>query len=183
MNNIAISIQQMLAQFDSYINKNFPVQEVSQFLKTHPLQQKVLEQYTFFNNSHYTRNLIHKCKDYELMAVCWKPGQIAPIHGHEGEKCWARVESGKLKICNYKLENSTTPLQIKKTSEIIGETGYLDGPADIHKVENPFDENAISLHLYTKPFNKCDIYNLDTGTKDRVALSYYSEFGAPCETT
>ena len=41
-------------------------------------------------------------------------------------------------------------------------------------MENTFDEDAISLHVYAKPFSECDIYNLDTGKIDRVELAYDS---------
>ena len=107
------------------------------------------------------------------MLVCWKAGQVAPIHGHEGEKCWMRVESGALQISNYTLE-SIDPLLLNMADQIKGETGHLDGPAEIHSVENAYSEDAVSLHVYAKPFSKCDIYCLDTGTVERVKLVYDS---------
>ena len=58
--------------------------------------------------------------------------------------------------------------------------GFLDGPADIHSVENIQDEPAISLHLYTKPFGECDIYCIDKGTIERVPLVYDSMYTELC---
>ena len=84
-----------------------------------------------------------------------------------------RVEVGSLNICNYKLE-SIDPLSLSMVNQIKGDAGFLDGPAEIHSVENTFDEDAISLHVYAKPFSECDIYNLDTGKIDRVELAYDS---------
>ena len=92
----------------------------------------------------YTRNLIHREPNFEIMLVCWPPHISAPIHGHEGEKCWARVQTGKLNICNYK-EVSRNPLKLEKIQELECAPGFLDGPADIHSVENLSDSSWILL--------------------------------------
>ena len=60
------------------------------------------------------------------------------------------------------------------TDLVQGERGYLDGPAEIHSVENIFDQPAVSLHIYAQPFSECDIYCLDVGRIERVALVYDS---------
>ena len=95
------------------------------------------------------------------------------IHGHEGEKCWMRVESGALQICNYKLDR-VNPLTLTMTDLTKGAAGYLDGPAEIHSVENVYNETAVSLHIYAKPFDKCDIYDLDAGIIRKTELLYDS---------
>ena len=77
------------------------------------LSEKDLEKYDHRNETTYTRNLIHREKDFEIMLVCWPPHVSAPIHGHEGEKCWARVQTGELKICNY-VEINRDPLSLEK---------------------------------------------------------------------
>jgi hypothetical protein len=52
--------------------------------------------------------------------------------------------------------------------------GHLDGPADIHAVENRFDEDAVSLHVYARPYAECDVYDLEAGVVRRVELRYDS---------
>ena len=32
----------------------------------------------------YQRNVIKKTEHYELVAICWTPGQLTPIHDHVG---------------------------------------------------------------------------------------------------
>jgi len=58
--------------------------------------------------------------------------------------------------------------------------GCLDGPAEIHSVENISNENAISLHVYTKPFNKCDVFYPEKGIVERKSLAYDSINKIPC---
>ena len=55
-----------------------------------------------------------------------------------------------------------------------------DGPADIHSVENITGEFATSLHVYAKPYDACDIYDIEKGTVDRIKLSYHSIDGILC---
>ena len=70
-----------------FAKQNFPETEVTSYLKILDIPQEKLEKYCHFNKEFYTRNLVHKEDDFEIMVVCWSPGQMAPIHGHEGEKC------------------------------------------------------------------------------------------------
>ena len=113
------------------------------------------------------------------MVICWPPNTSAPIHGHEGEKCWARVQDGNLQICNYE-EVSSDPLELNMLQELSCSPGFLDGPADIHSVENITDKFATSLHVYAKPYDACDIYDIEKGTVDRTKLSYHSIDGILC---
>ena len=163
----------LISQLKKYALEDYPIPLVTEFLNEYKLPDKELNDYLHFKDNKYARNLVYKDKDFEILIVCWHPEQIAPIHGHEGEKCWMRVEIGSLNICNYKLK-SIDPLSLSMVNQIKGDAGFLDGPAEIHSVENAFDEDAISLHVYTKPFSECDIYNLDTGKIDRVELAYDS---------
>jgi hypothetical protein len=54
--------------------------------------------------------------------------------------------------------------------------GYVDGPADIHAVTNPtsLEEDAVSLHVYCRPYDECDIYDTEQGAVRRVRLVYDS---------
>ena len=46
--------------------------------------------------------------------------------------------------------------------ELSCDPGYLDGPADLHSVKNTSEDFATSLHIYAKPYDACDIYDLDS---------------------
>ena len=141
----------LISQLKKFATEDFPISTVSDYLNDYSLSDDILNEYAHFKDQKYCRNLVHKENDFEIIVVCWKAGQVAPIHGHEGEKCWMRVESGALRV-----------------------SGHLDGPAEIHSVENVYSDDAVSLHVYAKPFSKCDIYCLDSGTVERVELVYDS---------
>ena len=68
---------------------------------------------------------------------------------------------------------SEDPLTLEQVGEPLeGGAGFLDRPADLHLVENPeeFGEDVVTLHLYSKPYDACDVYYSMTGPKRRAQL-------------
>ncbi len=121
-------MESLIKYLKIFAEQNFPVAEVSSYLSDLDIPPNKLEKYCHFNNDFYTRNLVHKEQDFEILVICWPGKQAAPIHGHEGEKCWARVQSGTLQICNYE-QKSLNPLLLKRVEKVLGGPNYLDGPA------------------------------------------------------
>jgi hypothetical protein len=146
---------------------------VQQFLGAHLIEPASIERYIRFEEDRYTRHLVFKDSSVELLVLCWRRGTHAPIHGHEGELCWARVERGRLRFTGYR-ELSRSPLSLAPLGHPLeGRPGHVDGPADIHAVET-LGEDAVSLHVYVRPYDECDIYDLARGVIRRVRLSYDS---------
>ena len=172
-------IESVINILKEFAKEDFPVTKVTSYLLDLDLSRGELKKYDHRADDHYTRNLIHRDVDFEIMVICWPPNTSAPIHGHEGEKCWARVETGQLRICNYE-EVSSKPLKLNKIQELDGSPGFLDGPADIHSVENISNNFATSLHVYSRPYDSCDIYDIDRAIVERIKLSYHSIDGIVC---
>ena len=158
------------------VRRGFDRSDVHRFLTETRIEPASLAPHVRFEDGRYTRHLVYKSREVELLILCWPRGSRAPIHGHEGELCWARVERGSLRFTNY-CEMSRAPLHVLPLGGAIdGGPGYLDGPADLHAVENPteFEADAVSLHVYSRPYDKCDIYELAAGVVRRVQLRYDS---------
>lgn len=150
--------------------------EMKRFLAVTHIEPAALEPYVRFEPGRYTRHLVHKDRDVEVLVLCWPCGARAPIHGHEGELCWARVERGRLRFTSYR-EASRAPLRLVALGSLVeGGPGHVDGPADVHAVENPaeLEENAVSLHVYSRPYDECDLYDSIEGPVRRVRLQYDS---------
>ena len=146
---------------------------VEAFLASHLIEPASIGRYVGFAAGRYTRHLVFKNAAVELLVLCWGRGSRAPIHGHEGELCWARVERGRLRFASYR-ELSRDPLTLAPVGHPFeGGPGHVDGPADIHAVET-VGEDAVSLHVYVKPYDECDIYDLPGGVVRRVRLTYDS---------
>ena len=174
-----LSLEQFIEELKHFAMLEFPVREVHHFLKESVLAPDQLRPYSFETLEGYARNLVHKSPEFELLVVVWAPEGSAPIHGHEGEKCWTRVEKGNLRFTNYRERPNADSFDLEVISERIGGPGHLDGPADIHKVENLTSEPAITLHIYSRPYDACDIYDMDQRCKLRKTMSYHSKYGVP----
>ena len=172
-------MKSFIKSLKSFAEKNFPINEVSDLILKSKFSNKSLDKYSHFNKNTYTRNMIYKDSNFEILLICWSPGQMAQAHGHEGEKCWFKILSGSLEIYNYEIE-SIKPLKLKQLEKINASSGYLDGPADIHAINNCYEDPVKTLHVYAKPYDSCDIYDLKTNQIQRLKMNYYSIDGKIC---
>lgn len=173
----SVGMSEFVEKLNKFSYKNFPEDEIYKMLQNNPFPIELLEPYIFYSDIRYTRNLIHKAPDFELILMCWNAGQYSAIHGHEGQKCWMRVEKGALEFTDYQEEPGSSSKMLKKINVKTGKFGFIDGPALIHKVANTSGNQAISLHIYASPFDQCDIYDLDLNQKKKLPLGYHSIHG------
>ena len=48
----------------------------------------------------------------------------------------------------------------------------------LHRVENPSNsDKAVTLHLYSPPFDECDTFDEKTGHKNTCKVTFWSKFG------
>ncbi|HXB19917.1 MAG TPA: hypothetical protein VNV88_00985, partial [Candidatus Solibacter sp.] len=49
----------------------------------------------------------------------------------------------------------------------------------VHKVYNPseFGQRAVSLHVYSKPYDSCVVYSAEQHKCGEIQLNYTSQFG------
>lgn len=169
MENFAETVRRLVAS-------HAPAPEIQRFLVGTRIEGRSLDRFVRFEDGRYTRHLVLKTPEVEVLVLCWRRGSRAPIHGHEGELCWARVERGRLRFSGYR-EVSRHPLRLQPLGAAVeGGPGYVDGPADIHAVDNPAElgEDAVTVHVYSRPYDECDIYDPERGAVQRVRLRYDS---------
>ena len=55
----------------------------------------------------------------------------------------------------------------------------VDPLEPVHRVVNPaeFNQRAVSLHVYSRPFDTCVVYSPEQGTCGEIKLHYTSEYG------
>lgn len=171
-----VSIGQVVADLLDLEKAGFATPEVQAYLLATRIEPTSLERYVTVDQTHYTRNLIHRTDGFELLALCWAVGQAAPIHDHEEQRCWARVERGRLRFTDFTLLSDDPPHLEQSGPAVTGDPGHLNALPRIHKVENDpsFRQRAVSLHLYARPFAECTIYDLSRREKRRQRLRYDS---------
>jgi predicted metal-dependent enzyme (double-stranded beta helix superfamily) len=158
---------------------------IHKFLTEHPVDPDTLQPYLIWDQQHYTRNLIDKTPLYELLAICWEVGQASAVHNHKDQNCWMAVPVGRLMVQNYRVlhENPDAgECRIEKADIVemnLDSPEAVDREAPVHKVFNPrgFNNRAVSLHIYSRPFDTCTVYSEEKQTCAEIRLSYTSEYG------
>jgi len=161
------------------------VAEIRRLLRENRVDQESLKPYLIWDRQHYTRNLIDKTPLYELMAICWEVGQESSIHNHRDQNCWMAVPIGRLLVQNFRVLRQdmntgycdltpTDTVEMNRANPVA-----VDPAAPVHRVYNPaeFAERAVSLHVYSKPFDSCVVYSDQQHKCGEIKLHYTSEYG------
>jgi cysteine dioxygenase len=165
--------------------REFTLENVQDYVIRHAVRPETIDKYCFFSKGSYTRNLIFKNEIFECMTVCWDIGQHSRIHNHRDQNCWMSAPIGRLRVQNYRVAAHDAA---HGTCRIIPTDSYdLDAihPAyvnpiePVHEVQNlaEFNQRAVTIHIYSKPFDSCEVYLRDQGTYSNVPLFYTSEYG------
>jgi cysteine dioxygenase len=161
------------------------------------LRPETLHDYVWWRDSFYTRNLIYRDELFEVMTICWSPGQKTAIHTHNGQLGWMTVSQGEVltheyhhtrcnapenqNVVNIDCLGGATELQIDKIRTLTCAEGTgmvtVDKLQTIHQIENAGSTGCISLHVYSKPFDSCIAFDLEHQRCYRRQLSYFSKEG------
>ena len=183
-----VSIQELALELRKLPKASFDeVHTVRDFLHKHPVAPETLAPYLVWDRQHYTRNLIDKTHLYEVIAICWEVGQASSIHNHRDQNCWMAVPIGRLLVENYHLVGQDLAagrcqLEPLNTLEMNESHPCAVDPADpVHRVVNPrdFQQRAVSLHVYSRPFDTCIVYSPEQGTCGEIHLRFHTEYGTP----
>jgi cysteine dioxygenase len=159
--------------------------DILEFLTRTPVDPETLTPYLTWHGQHYTRNLIDRTPLYELMAICWEVGQASSVHNHRDQNCWMAVPVGRLLVQNYHtvsqdLDRGCCELEATDTIEMNPAHPCAVNPTDpVHRVVNPreFGKRAVSLHVYSRPFDTCVVYSPEQGTCGEIRLQFNTAFG------
>ena len=183
-----VSIQDFVLELRKFPETAFDrTDQIAKFLENVLVAPHTLAPYLTWDGQHYTRNLIDKTPLYELMAICWEIGQGSSVHNHRDQNCWMAVPIGRLRVENYrvivqKLEQGTCELEPADTAEM-NQTHpcAVDPQEPVHRVYNPREVNqrAVSLHVYSRPFDSCVVYSPEQHTCGEIKLHYNTEYGRP----
>jgi len=183
-----VNIDHLVSGLREIPDEEFVCDVVYSFLSEHPVEIDSVTKYLHWSPSFYTRNLIYKDARFEMMAICWEKGQVSRVHNHWDQRCWMTVPIGRLKGQNFAIESideSIGHCKLRETdtfelAECLAAKVELEEP--VHQILNlpEYDERAVSIHIYSKPYDRCLAYCRDTHTFREVELFYTSIDGKLC---
>lgn len=183
-----VPIDELVAELRALPEASFrELDRVRALLRNKPVDPATIERYLCWDRQHYTRNLIDKTETFELMAICWDIGQISSIHNHRDQNCWMAVPIGRLMVQNYRViskDLAAHRCQIEPTDKVemnAAQPCAVDPAEPVHSVYNPreWNQRAVSLHVYSRPFDSCEVYSLEQGTCGDIQLHYTTVKGQP----
>jgi hypothetical protein len=180
-----LAILDWVAGLAAISERDFALKRVQDYIVAHAVKPESLDGFCFFSKGNYTRNLIFKNDIFECMAICWEIGQSSRVHNHRDQNCWMSAPIGKLRIQNFRVTDQDAALG---TCHILPtdiydmdatHPGHVNPLEPVHQVLNlpEFNQRAVSVHVYSKPFDTCEIYQREKGTYADVPLHYTSEYG------
>lgn len=114
-----------------------------------------------FKDSHYSRHLVFRSGNVEILVVCWRPGQGSPIHGHG-------PSDGLMIILEGEITNTTYYANGQKVTTVWqeGDVGHTPIGAQ-HEVKNTSNKDVMSLHIYAPPLER-ELQGADLGYHNDV---------------
>ncbi len=175
---------------------------IAAYMGATTLRPEALSDYVWWRDSVYTRNLIYRDELFEVMTICWSPGQKTAIHTHNGQLGWMTVAQGEVathqfrhtscnapenqNVVNIDCLGGATELQLDRVGTLVCAEGSgmvtVDKLQTIHQIENAGTTGCVSLHVYSKPFDSCIAFDLERQCCYRRTLSYFSKEGHRTET-
>lgn len=183
------SIGEVIIGLKEIDDASFTCQNVYDYLGSTPVDTDSIQRYLHWSPKFYTRNLVYKDDRFEVMAICWESGQVSRVHNHSDQKCWMTVPTGRLRGQNFavaEMDEARGHCRLVETdsfelSDCLAAKVELEEP--IHQILNlaEYDQRAVSIHIYSKPYDKCLSYCRVTDTFSEVQLSYTSIDGRLCD--
>ncbi|XP_060700535.1 cysteine dioxygenase type 1-like [Hemiscyllium ocellatum] len=162
-------------------NDKIDVDEVRDMLESYKSDPSEWLKYAKFDKYRYTRNLVDEGNGkFNLMILCWGEGHGSSIHDHADSHCFLKLLQGQLKETLFHWPDGKGKELNKKFETILQENQctYINDSLGVHRVENlSHTEVAVSLHLYSPPFDSCNCFDERTGHKKKVGVTFTSKYG------
>lgn len=194
MEQTEVVVPKSLVELIAILHKIFEsdhinVEEVQEIMESYESNPQDWKQYAKFDKYRYTRNLVDEGNGkFNLIMLCWGEGHGSSIHDHSDSHCFMKMLQGQLKETLFEWPDSKKGEMRQKSQRILTENkvAYINDSIGLHRVENgSHTEGAISLHLYSPPFQMCQTFDQRTGHKNTVQMTFWSKFGerTPFEAT
>jgi predicted metal-dependent enzyme (double-stranded beta helix superfamily) len=132
--------------------------------------------------AHYTRNLIYCAPDncLSLYALVWLPGQWTPVHDH-GSWGVVGVVEGVLEERSFVRQSADDGrdegIALARGGVVLlpprAVSTFVPNPDHIHITGVPAGRpRAVSLHLYGRTMSDFNLYDVEAGTRRRIAVAH-----------
>jgi len=144
------------------------------------LSDELIAGRTRFAGEAYARNLVCRTPFFELLVLCWLPGQESTIHDHAGALNAIRVHSGALTSRVFTVVPGAAPGAgpVQQVAEDLVRPG--DGLVGvdrngIHQLANASSDDLVTIHVYAPALMELTVYSTESAEVERRPLRYTLE--------
>lgn len=182
-----------------FASDDISVEYVQKLMTSYASKPKEWKKFAKFDQFRYTRNLVDEGNGkFNLMVLCWNEAQGSSIHSHANSHCFLKVLDGAVKEELFEWPSEPSPAHPGDTPTAAGDNNgeeggmkkwaehvfdknacaYINDSIGLHRVENSSHSNkAVTLHLYSPPFDECQCFDERTGRATNSQVTFWSKFG------
>jgi cysteine dioxygenase len=118
-----------------------------------------------FRSGGYTRHLLHRSPRFEVLLLCWDQGLESDLHDHAGQRCWMTALDGEIEEVRF-VRDDPGAVHLEGVRLLDrARPAFIRDELGLHVVRARPSSQAVSLHLYAKPVERCGIYCDRTGAR------------------
>lgn len=143
-------------------------QAVLASLGTAKIDWTVFGPHLAFDREVYVRRRLYLNTSWEILLLCWLPGQQTAIHDHGDSWGSTLVLMGDLVESQYKWHGRGIPMDMKGDCPLGERQITVETQSTVHVVSNRSAAPAVSLHLYSPPLRFLHAYDGLSGDQNYV---------------
>ena len=183
-----LSLERFIVETNRAGTQTMPQGEFNELAQRLDLDDALIGTHVRFCDDHYARNLICRTAQFELLVLCWKPGQASTIHDHAGSLNVTRLYLGELTSRRFRRRDGGRGVSEaggaasgglpRGPVELIDEQVIADSGAatvdrgEIHQLANESGTELITVHLYAPPLTDIVVYSLTEPQTEVLRLRY-----------
>ena len=179
----------------------FTHDRLGEILGGKPIRESSWRARARWRDDKYARHSIHRTELFDVILLCWKPGQLSPVHNHQGNSGWVRVLRGRMEETHWQPpdwmaagvpmpndefdideEGVGHGITLRRGDHFVHAAGpavcSVDRDRPIHQLGNPArhrdDEPAVTLDVYSRPHDSCMAFDVQKASCWRVSLEFDS---------
>jgi predicted metal-dependent enzyme (double-stranded beta helix superfamily) len=141
-----------------------------------------------FSDDHYARNLVCRTPAFELLVLCWNPGQASTIHDHAGSLNVTRLYLGELTSRTFRRRDGGRgvtkvgaaasgelprgPVELIDEQVLGGGGAATVDRGEIHQLANQSEAGLVTVHLYAPPLTDIVVYSQTEAHTEVQRLRY-----------
>jgi predicted metal-dependent enzyme (double-stranded beta helix superfamily) len=183
-----LSLERFIVETNRAGTQTMPQGEFNELAQRLDLDDALVGTHVRFCEEHYARNLVCRTAQFELLVLCWKPGQASTIHDHAGSLNVTRLYSGELTSRQFRRRDGGRgvsevggaasgalprgPVDLIDEQVIVGSGAAAVDRGEIHQLANESGGELVTVHLYAPPLTDIVVYSRTEPQAEVLRLRY-----------